>query len=140
MINQNQLFVSDNENRSSQYNFNYKLDLEKEGHNIELEADFNTFGNDELGDFNFTGASDIPNYEDLVDTERDRITINLDYVNPLSETTKLELGLEARLFNSDIGRISNQEVVNPFNNLSGFIVSPSTQFDYSRDIPRPMGK
>jgi iron complex outermembrane receptor protein len=132
--NQNQLFVSDNENRSSQYNFNYKLDLGKEGHNIELEADLNTFGNDELGDFNFTGASDIPNYEDEVDTERDRITINLDYVNPLSETTKLELGLEARLFNSDIGRISNQEVVNPFNNLSDFIVSPSTQFDYSRDI------
>ena len=27
--------------------------------------------------------------------------LNLDYVNPLSDKTKLEIGLEARLFNTD---------------------------------------
>lgn len=131
---QTQLFVSDSENNSAQYNFNYKLDFEKEGHNIELEADYNEYGNDELGDFNFTGASPIPNYDDFVDTERDRITVNLDYVNPLTETTKLELGVEARLFNSEIARTSDQSVANPFDLVGANITSPSTNFDYSRDI------
>lgn len=131
---QTQLFVSDSENNSSQYNFNYKLDFKKDGHNIELEADYNTYGDDEFGDFNFTGASPIPNYDDFIDTERDRITVNLDYVNPLTESTKLELGVEARLFNSDIARASDQSVDNPFDLLGANITSPSTNFNYSRDI------
>jgi len=131
---QTQLFVSDNENSSSQYNFNYKLDFNKEGHNIELEVDYNAYGNDELGDFDFYGAATIPNYDDFVNTERDRSTINLDYVNPLSETTKLELGVEAQLFNSDIARTSDQSVGNPFDLTGPNISSPSTNFEYSRDI------
>jgi outer membrane receptor protein involved in Fe transport len=133
-LNQTQFFISDNENYSNQYNFNYKLDFEKEGHNIELEADYNDYSNDENGDFKFSGASPIPNYSDLVNTDRDQITVNLDYVNPISETTKLELGLEARLFNSDISRTSNQLVANPFDLMGSNITSPSTTFAYGRDI------
>ncbi len=127
-------FLSDNDNISSQYNFNYKIDFEKEGHNIELEADYNDFENDEDADFRFLGATFGSDYMDFVDTERDQLTVNLDYVNPLTESTKLELGMEARLFNSVIGRTSTQEVVNPFDITGPFIMAPSTNFDYSRDI------
>jgi len=132
---ENQLFLSDRENNSSQYNFDYKLDFDKEGHNIELEADYNMFNNDENADFIFSGNNPSSNsYMDMVDTERDRITINLDYVNPLTESTKLELGLQARLFESKINRFSNQDVVNPFDVEGPLTRSPSTMFDYSRDI------
>jgi outer membrane receptor protein involved in Fe transport len=131
---QMQNFINGVENSSSQYNFNYKYDFDEEGHNIELEADYNTFENDEEADFKFAGAAFSNDYIDFVDTERDRLTVNLDYVNPISETVKLEAGLQARLFNSEIGRTSGQMVVNPFNLEGPFIDSPSTDFDYKRDI------
>ena len=132
---ESQLFLQESDNNSEQYNFNYKLDFDKEGHNIELEVDYNTFDNDEDADFNFTGNNPSSlNYMDFIGTERDRITVNLDYVNPLSETTKLELGLQARLFESKIDRTSNQQVINPFDVEGPIVKSPDTDFDYSRDI------
>jgi len=134
-LNETQTFFNNTDNSSSQYNFDYKLDFEKDGHNIELEVDYNIFDNNEDADFFFTGNNPSSNdYMDFVDTERDRLTINLDYVNPLSETTKLELGLQARLFESKIDRTSSQDVVNPFNVEGPLTRSPSTAFDYSRDI------
>ncbi len=139
-LNLNQLFNNTLDNISSQYNFNYKLDFAKEGHNIELETDYNTFENDEDADFRFTGpaaglpGSNTEDYRDLIGTERDRLTINLDYTNPLDDKTKLELGLQARLFNSDIGRNSTQIVPNPFDLTAVDINTPVTDFDYSRDI------
>lgn len=133
-LNQMQNFSNDTDNHSQQYNFDYKLDFDKEGHNIELEADYNLYEGDELADFMFEGAAFNPDYMDDISTERDRLTINLDYVNPLSETTKLEAGMEARLFNSDISRLSDQLVVNPFDFEGDLITTPFTQFDYSRDI------
>ena len=42
-FNQSQTFISDNENSSHQYNFDYKLDFEKDGHNLELEVDYNIY-------------------------------------------------------------------------------------------------
>ncbi len=133
-LNLNQGFDVDFESLTSQYNFDYKLKFDKEGHNIELEADYNEYGNDEDADWTFTGAPFSNDYMDFVSTDRDQLTVNLDYVNPLSESTKLELGLEARLFNSEIGRTSDQLVVNPFNLEGDLIFSPTTNFDYSRDI------
>ncbi|MBX2828936.1 MAG: TonB-dependent receptor [Flavobacteriaceae bacterium] len=133
-LDQMQDFFNGVENHSEQYNFNYKLDFAKEGHNIELEADYNLFENDEDADFQFEGAAFSPDYMDFIDTERDRLTVNLDYVNPLTEKSKLELGLQARLFNSDIERSSTQFVINPFDLQGDLISSPSTDFDYSRDI------
>jgi len=130
-FNQTQLFTQDSDNLASTYNFDYKLDFEKEGHNIELEADYNIYNNDEDTNFNFIGASSIPNYQDVIDVESERVNINLDYVNPLTESTKLEVGTEVRLY----------ETVNDynstgfsFNSESELIPTPSTKFDYSRDI------
>lgn len=131
IFNQMQHFLSDNDNLASQYNFNYKLDFDDEGHNIELEADYNTFTNDEIANFTFQGASPIDNYRDFVDTERDRLTVNLDYVNPISESVKLEAGLEARLFETNIMYRSTGQ---SFNSEGELIPTPSTDFDYKRDI------
>ena len=130
-INQSQSFLSEGGNHSSQYNFNYKLDFDDEGHNVELEADFNEFEDNEDSTFRFTGASPTSNYEDFVDTDRESLTVNLDYVNPLSETTKLEVGLEGRLFETNIDYASTGET---FNANGVFGPTPSTDFDYKRDI------
>ncbi len=134
ILNQIQDFTQSTDNISSQYNFDYKLEFEKEGHNIELEADYNDYSNDEDAIFLFSGASFGDDYIDAVGTDRDQTTINLDYVNPLSESLKLEVGAEARLFNSLIDRTTTQMVVNPFDITGDFIDGPITNFDYRRDI------
>jgi len=130
-LNQTQVFNALNENTSSRYNFDYKLDFEKEGHNIELEADYSIFDSDQDADFSFIGASPIDNYLDFVDTERDRTTINLDYVNPLSESAKLEAGAEVRLFESNINYSSTGESLN---SNGEYVPTPNTEFNYVRDI------
>jgi len=129
--NQMQRFFSDGESLSSQYNLDYKLDFGKEGHNIELEADYNVYDDEEIADFTFSGASPIDNYSDFVNTERDGLTVNLDYVNPLSESTKLELGLEARLVGTNIDYKSTGETYNSEGILRP---TPATLFNYERDI------
>ena len=130
-FNQKQTFLSDGDNTSSTYNFDYKLDFEKEGHNIELEADYNDFNSSTDSDFRFNGASPIPNYEDFIDVESNRITVNLDYVNPLTETSKLEVGAEARLYETSQDYSSTGL---SFNNNGDLIPTSDTKFDYSRDI------
>ncbi|WP_416448405.1 TonB-dependent receptor domain-containing protein [Leeuwenhoekiella sp. A2] len=129
--NQTQLFKSVNDNTSGQYNFDYKLAFDKEGHNIELEVDHNIYSGNEDADFKFTGASPIDNYMDFVDTERDRTTVNLDYVNPLAEDAKLEAGLQAILFNTDIDYASTGK---SYNSQGVLVPTRSTQFEYSRNI------
>jgi len=132
-----QIFQNENDNTSSQYNLDYKLDFAQDGHNIELEVDHNIFDATEDGIFLFEGITVQDDYRDAIATDRTRTTINLDYVNPLSETVKLEVGAQARIFSSEIGRTTNQRVINPFNpslDISDQIVGPATQFDYTRDI------
>ncbi|MEM6686781.1 MAG: outer membrane beta-barrel protein [Bacteroidota bacterium] len=131
-FNNSQDFTAINDNLASQYNFNYKYDIDEEtGENIELEADYNRYTGDDEFDFRFGGANTFPNYIDQQDTERDRTTINLDYVKPLQNQAKLELGAEARLFNSDI---EYQSTGFSFNEAGDLRRTPSTDFNYSRDI------
>lgn len=126
----NQNFNGENENFSQQYNLSYKLKLDEEDHTLELEADHNIFESDSFNLNTFAGNLTRPNYLENTDANRDQTTINLDYVNPLSETTKLELGLEARLLGSLTNYFSDARSQN---NLGEFIPS-STEFDFTRDI------
>ncbi len=113
--------ISDSDNLGSTYNFDFKHDFKKEGHNIELEVDYNVFNSDSDDDFNFTGGDgSFTNYNDLIDNERKNTTINLDYVNPLSEKMKLELGYETRLRRT--------------NNDYQSTLFPNSIYSYDRDI------
>ena len=128
---QNQLISNDGDNTSEQYNFDYKLDFDKEGQNIELEVDYNNYNSDSRTDNMFAGTvNNRPSFFEINDTERNRTTINLDYVDPLSETSKLEFGLQARLFNNTI----NYESDGRSQNMSGDYIPTLTYFDYGRDI------
>jgi outer membrane receptor protein involved in Fe transport len=128
-FNQMQIFDANNDDTSSQYNFDYKLVFDKEGHNIELELDHNIYNGD--GPVNYNDITGPNDYIDTNITDRVSTTINLDYVNPLSESTKLELGIQARLFNSEIAYSSTGESYSQSGTLRP---TPNTDFDYIRDI------
>ncbi|GAA3626808.1 outer membrane beta-barrel family protein [Flavivirga jejuensis] len=128
--NQNQINDGLRENSSSQYNFDYKLDFDKKGHHIELEIDYNIFDNTIETDNILSGLNIRPSYLELTNTDRNNTTINLDYINPISDKAKLELGLQARLFDNEIIYESDGSV----RNQSGDYISTITDFDYKRNI------
>lgn len=128
---QRQIFGSDSENNSDQYNFVYKHLFKDENETLDIEVDYNDFTNTEVADFNYINFSFPPDYNDYVDTERDQTTINVDYVKPINESSKLEIGAEARLFNTDLGYRSTGQT---FSSTGTIIPTPSTAFDYKRDI------
>ncbi|MGB5172385.1 MAG: TonB-dependent receptor [Eudoraea sp.] len=129
--NNDQVFNSINENHSQQYNFDYKHQFVKEGHTIELEADYNKYSEDENADFKSTGDTPFPDYKDFVDTKRTQTIINLDYVNPIDSISKLEAGIESRVFETDVRYSSTGQSFNPDGNL---ISTPDTDFIYGMDI------
>ncbi|MBN2868324.1 MAG: TonB-dependent receptor [Flavobacteriaceae bacterium] len=128
---QRQVFGSDSENSSGQYNFVYKHLFKDENETLDIEVDYNDFTNTEVADFNYINFSFPPDYNDYVDTKRDQTTINVDYVKPINESSKLEIGAEARLFNTDLGYKSTGQT---FSSTGTIIPTPSTAFDYKRDI------
>ncbi|WP_310378999.1 TonB-dependent receptor domain-containing protein [Flavobacterium sp.] len=108
-----QLFDNKNDNDSQTYNFDYKLDFKKEGHNLELEYNYSSNDNIEDSVFNIPST----NY---ITTKGKNTLLNLDYTNPLSKTTKLELGLESRIENTE----NDFQLNNAYN----------SNFDYEREI------
>lgn len=93
-----QLFNSDTKNNSQAYNLDYKHNFKKEGENIELELNYNKNDSPERTTFDFPFISNFS--LNTVANTNDNFIINLDYVNPLSESTKLETGLETRIENT----------------------------------------
>ncbi|MEL1241290.1 outer membrane beta-barrel family protein [Flavobacterium flavipallidum] len=88
-----QLFKNNVDNYSQTYNLDYKTKFKKEGHTLELEINQNNGNNKEDAFF----SDPKTNY---VTIRSNNTLINLDYVNPLTETSKLELGLESRIENT----------------------------------------
>ena len=128
---QTQIFSPDNNNHNQQYNFDYKWEFNKEGHSIELEIDHNKFEDEEASDFVVRGATVFPDYMDFVDTDREQTFVNLDYVNPLDSISKLEAGLESRVFESNLDYESTGL---SFNSNGDLVPTPSTDFLYDMDI------
>ena len=129
-FNQTQFWLDDGNDSTSQYNFDYKIDFDDDGHNLEFEIDQNTYSSKSVADFLFPVGS-TTDYIDFNKTDRKRTTINLDYANSIDEHTKIELGVQANLFNSLIGYESTGDT---FNDEGVLIPTPNTNFDYTRDI------
>ena len=129
-LNQTQLWLDKGDNSTSQYNFDYKINFDDDGHNIEFEIDHNTFDSNSIADFSYP-VGNSTDYIDDNETKRERTTLNLDYANALNENSKIELGLQANLFNSLIGYASTGDTYD----LSGMLVpTPSSDFEYTRNI------
>jgi outer membrane receptor protein involved in Fe transport len=119
-----QEFFIINDNKTQTYNGVFKRDFEKEGHNIILEADHSMTDDTEVARFEFSGAGagEFDSYRDNVVDDISNTNINLDYENPLSDVSKLELGAEARFRRSSNDyRTTNTNIENAL-------------YDYNNDI------
>ena len=134
-----QTFNNVSDNIASQYNGVYNHKFKKEGEKLDIEVDYSAFNQDEIANFNFQNIVSTPNYTDFVYTKRDQTVANIDYTNPLSEKVKLEFGIEARLFDTQVdysstGLSVNENQDNIANNGDEYIPTPQTDFNYKRDI------
>lgn len=134
-LNYLQTLLAEEENTSSTYNFNYIHDFARDGHSLELEIDYNQYTNDEDSRFNFSGPN-APGtgFNEQVNKDQDNTIANLDYVNPLNETTKLELGAEARIRSTRNGYQSSnvdlEDVIFDYNrNIYSLYATFGKQFD-----------
>lgn len=112
------------DNKTSAYNLNYKIDFEKEGHNLELEGNYSeTNGTEDAFNSDILNIADnnLNFITDIVNT-RTNTQVNLDYTNPTSKDGKLELGVEYR----------QNETNN--NNITTQLGTPNSDFSYNRDI------
>jgi len=83
------------------YNLDFKHDLKKQGHYLELELNYNTLNRGNTNDFLYVGQSPIDDYLEQVSDERDNTILNIDYTNPLKENVFLEMGIETRIRNTN---------------------------------------
>ncbi|MFV9482667.1 TonB-dependent receptor domain-containing protein [Christiangramia sp. ASW11-125] len=90
------------DNSNASYNFLYDHNFEKDGHEIQFEADFNDYNGDEVADIDFAeNELQLIPYIDRVFEDRRNFISNIDYTNPLNDVSRLELGAEARLLKTE---------------------------------------
>ena len=80
---------------SPSYNFDFKHDFTKKGENIEFEINFSKDDSPEYATFSYPYTSEIV-FNDI-ESNTNNTVINLDYTNPITEKSKLEVGLESRI-------------------------------------------
>lgn len=121
-ISQTSLLDGDNYNNS--YNLAFKHKFEKESHTLDFEGNYNdTKENQAVGYTTTIENTGIDLYNDDVEDKRQNFTMNLDYVNPLSEKSTLELGAESRIIRSD----------NIYNTNNSLIPADQRNVDYTYD-------
>jgi outer membrane receptor protein involved in Fe transport len=134
--------TQNNNSPTGTYNVNYKLDFDKKGHNLELEATYsNTDATNLLDNLNLLQQSsdfdyNVFNYYNNISNDRNNTQINLDYTNPISKKGKLELGIEYRGDETDNLNLTNQETYtfDSNNSINGTEKLGSSDFDFKRNI------
>lgn len=125
--------LSQFKNKEQAYNIDYKIDIDTEGQNIELEINY-TRNTDPQNDFNketVNPSSKVNNYTNKIVNNSDFFLANLDYTKPISGGT-LELGMAARIQNTFNNIMTDQELETK-NNLEVVLRGNST-FNYDRKI------
>lgn len=108
----------DGNNLNGTYNLAFKHLTKKEGESLDLEINHSIYSGDQIANFRTTfNNPSIPMsaYNDDISEKRKNSTINLDYVNPLNDKSKLELGAETRIvrtqnnYTTDNSSLSNSD-------------------------------
>lgn len=107
-----------NDNNNHTYNMAYRLKMDKPDKTLDVELNYNENRNAEEslfsdGNNNFLSSNQVS-------SDANNLIVNVDFVNPVSETAKIELGVESRFDGTD-------NVFN-INNVS------NSDFDYRRNI------
>ncbi|QBZ99132.1 outer membrane beta-barrel family protein [Flavobacterium sangjuense] len=90
---------SETDNHTQTYDLAYKHDFTKKGETLDFQANFSNTDSPENSDYEYTQTNPTSTRFTNNDIARDTdyLQINVDYVNPLSESVKLEIGAETRL-------------------------------------------
>ena len=98
------------ETSSETYNFNYMRNFNKKGHNLEFEANYSTSKEPEQASYSElqNPINLYLNYKDNIKNNKKSTLLNLDYTNPISENSKLELGAEIRADETSNNRVTTQ--------------------------------
>ncbi|MEC4115122.1 outer membrane beta-barrel family protein [Myroides pelagicus] len=116
----------DNKNRNSSYNLAYKHLFNDAGHNLDVEVNLNDSKSTNAGNYDTTIGNKKDLFEDYTEDKSTLTTVNIDYVNPINEKSKLEAGAEARI--SRTNNIAN--TANP----SIPIAQRDINYDYDTNI------
>src|SRR5690606_11227951 len=78
------------ENTTTTYNAAYKHLFDQTGHTLDFEANFNTYKQPQEASFRtlIENAGET-NYRDAIEDQRDLLTLNVDYVYPINEKSKV---------------------------------------------------
>jgi len=128
-----QTFNNKSNNNSHAYNLNYKVEFNKEGHNLEFEANYINNDDSSLSnnDVPTNSTNTLLNYRDNISNNRETTILNLDYTNPINDNVKLELGLETRIRNTDNNFNTTREEIDINSNITPV---PSIAYMYDRTI------
>lgn len=105
------------DNTTGAYNLAFKHLFAKEGHTLDFEVNYNDTEN--LQDVRYAARNLFEaepvfyNFDDITDG-RKTTTVNLDYVNPVTEKSTLEFGAESRNTRTDNDFLSSREGVENF--------------------------
>lgn len=116
-----QYFDSNGDNKNQTYDLVYKHDFDKKDENLELQLNYSHTENNENTVYEETSSLDRTN---IVPGTTDYFQFNADYINPITETTKLELGVETRIQNSG----------NRFYDDNPSAISANNSFEFGRNI------
>ena len=115
----------DGNNLNGTYNLAFKHLTKKEGESLDLEINHSIYSGDQIANFRTTfNNPSIPMsaYNDDISEKRKNSTVNLDYVNPLNDKSKLELGAETRIVRTQNNYTTNNSSLS------------NSDYDYDLDI------
>ena len=109
--NTDQFFYNENESYNQTYDLAYHHDFDKKDKVLDVQLNYSKTKNSEDTRYDETTYNPVENsvrYNNI-DGETDYFQFNLDYVNPITESSKLELGVESRLqtTSSDFDDVQN---------------------------------
>lgn len=98
-----QVYRNENENKNQTYDVVFKHDFEKKGKTLEFQVNYSkTKNTEDTGYNNEVRESDSDLFQEsisrnVIDGVTDYTQVNLDFTNPITAKTKLELGAETRI-------------------------------------------
>ena len=100
------------------YNLAFKHLTKKEGETLDLEINHSIYSGTQNANFltTFSNPAFPTNaYKDDINDSRKNSTVNLDYVNPLNEKSKLEIGAETRIVRTENNYLTSSSALSNSN-------------------------
>lgn len=112
-------------NQTGTYNLAYKHIFKKEGHTLDVEANFNDYKETQRASFDTeTTTTNNTNstvfFKDNIKDAQKLSTFNIDYVNPIDEKSTLEAGAEARITRTENNYSTGNPLVAPADQQSNY--------------------